>query len=184
MKTKLLFTFALTFFTLTIVSAQLNSCTTRLSTLINNRPIILRSDDAVLTLNTTSCELTLKVNNATLLSETDTFNTLFHTREDMIVFTGTIPTNIVSILNQQSNTGKVYPVSGVLNINGQSVQLIANYSVLKVNNQREENPSRNIKMSLFISFPPSTAKLNKYYPTGLGDFLIQVNEETVNIIEQ
>jgi hypothetical protein len=170
-------------FTSTIVSAQYLSCAVTVSTIINNKPVILKSEEGVLTLNSKSGDIELKVKNSSLMNETDTFNALFHLLEDDIVFTGNIQNNIFTFLNQEANTGKNFPLQGTLNINTLALQMVASYSATKINNQRDDL-SRNLKMSLFINFPAAAARLNKYYPAGVGDFLIQVNEVTTNIVEE
>jgi hypothetical protein len=183
MKSKLLLTCLLICSSATIVLAQLNSCIVTFSTTVNNQPVILRSESGVLMLNSKSGDLILRVNSSSLISETDSFGTMFHLPEKDIIFTGNFQSSsILQLVNQQGNSGRTYPITGTLDINSQSLQMNANYSMLKINNQREEL-SRNLKMSLFITFPAATAKLNKYYP-GISDIMIQVNEATTNIVEE
>jgi hypothetical protein len=162
--------------------AQYNSCVVMLSTVINDKPVVLKSTDGILLLNSKSGDLTLRVNSSSLFNEGDTGIIRLLQEDDDIVFTGNIQNNILQVINQQGNGGKNLPMTGTLNINSLTLSTTANYNALKINNERDDL-FRNLKMSVFITFPASAAKLNKIVPTILGDVVIQVNEGTTNIIE-
>jgi hypothetical protein len=167
----------------TIASAQYSSCIVTFTTTVNNRPLVLKSNSGVLTFNTKSGDLTLTVNTSTFINEVDTFNAVVFPQNDNIMFTGKVQQDMLQVVNPQSSTGKTFPVIGTLAINTQQLQMVANYSALKINNSRDDL-TKNLKMSLFLPFSAKSARLNKYYPAATGDAIIQVVEGTTNIIEE
>lgn len=182
MRKALLFFVLLTCFT-AVVSAQYSSCIVTFTTMINNKPVVLKSNSGVLSLNTKSGDLTLTVNSSTFITEGDTITPAIFPQEDNITFTGNIQQNILQVINPQNNTGKTYPITGTFTINSLSMQMIASFSALKINNTRDDL-TKNLKMSLFVPFNAKSAKLNKYNPAVTGDAMIQVVEGTTNIIEE
>lgn len=178
----LLFFVLLACFT-TAATAQYSSCIVTFTTTVNGRPLVLKSNSGVLILNTKSGDLTLTVNASTFVSEVDTFTPVVFPQNDNISFTGTIQQNILQVVNPQSSTGKTFPITGTLTLNNIPLQMIANYSALKINNSRDDL-TKNLKMSLFLPFSAKAAKLNKYYPAATGDAMIQVVEGTTNIVEE
>jgi hypothetical protein len=162
--------------------AQFSSCNVLLSTVVNNKPVVLKSADGVLLLNIKSGDLTLRVSSGSFFNERDTVTTRLFQDNDDIVFIGNIQNNILQIINQQANGGKNFPMTGTLSINHLTLSTKANYSAFKMNNQRDDL-ARNLKMSVFITFPAAAARLNKITPLIQGDVVIQVNEGTTNIIE-
>jgi hypothetical protein len=162
--------------------AQYNSCVVMVTAIIDNKPVVLKSSDALLLLNSKSGDLTLKINSNSLIAELDTMPPKLFPEDDYIIFTGNIQHNIVTLLNMQSNGGKPLTMFGTLSINSLSIATSASYNALKINNERDDL-LRNLKMSVFVSFSATSAKLNKISPTISGDVLIQVLEGATNIVE-
>jgi hypothetical protein len=167
----------------TTLSAQYSSCNVTFTTTVNNRPLVLKSNSGVLTLNTKSGDLTLTVNTSSFINEVDTFTAVVFPPNDNITFTGNIQQNILQVVNPQSSTGKTFPITGTLAINTMTLQMMANYSALKINNSRDDL-TKNLKMSLFLPFSAKSARLNKFYPAATGDAMSQVVEGTTNIVEE
>lgn len=183
MKLNFLLSFVLLVCYTTIVSAQYSSCIVAFTTTIDNKPLVLKSNSGVLVYNTKSGNLTLTVNSSSFVNELDTFTPAIFPQDDNIIFTGTIQQNIQQVVNPQSNSGKIFPITGTLTINSLALQMVANYTALKINNSRDDL-TKNLKMSLFLPFTAKSAKLNKYLPSATGDVIIQVIEGTTNIEEE
>jgi hypothetical protein len=164
------------------VAAQYNSCMVLVTAIINNKPVVLKTSDGLLLLNSKSGNLTLRINSNSLIAEMDSTTPNLFPSDDVIVFSGNIQNNIITLVNMQGNAGKSLPMTGTLSINATAIQTTASYNALKINNERDDL-LRNVKMSVFLSFPAESAKLNKITPNISGDIMIQVFEGATNIVE-
>jgi hypothetical protein len=163
-------------------NAQQSNCNITFTTVVNGKNINIRSKEAYLFLNSRSGDITLKVDLNSFDSELDTIDYYLSTRNDQLIFTGHLEDNIFDFLNNQENSGKNYPMEGVLTLNNINNNIDAQYNVLKINNERDDL-LRNVRVSLFGNFKSNSFKLRSVFPLLTGDITFQVNEAVVNVTE-
>jgi hypothetical protein len=149
---------------------------------VEGKIIRLKSSQSYLTFNSKSGELQLKFDLRSLDGEPDTLDTYFDSRNEFLVFSGKLTGNLFEVLNQQENSSSNFPITGLLTLNQITDDVSGNYSLLKINNERDEE-LKNLRLSLSLSFSPKDFGLPKILPKLVNPISLQINEAMITVVE-
>jgi hypothetical protein len=160
----------------TASSQTFQKCKATVTAEFNDTPYVLNSDQNLIVLNYTTGEFSFDVPVNSFESEIDSIENTLNTTSAILSYDGNIGVDIFTLTNTQLNTGKYYPMKGILQLNGFSKNVVCQYSVIKLNN----NNNNQLRISLMLAFNPVEFGINKYFPKLTKPINFEVVEQILN----